>query len=305
MQPAELHPDVPSPLGPEYGFATGGHTVAYGAERPRSQPMWNTTWGSKDKNLGRPLRSLIKFRWRYRPQLWLLGRSIVTLDPPTPKVRAASVSASSHTSPMMEGQGVFATYRVKVEDNPSPQGVMMNPSRSKKTTQSKKGKDVVRIPPEWRPAMASTGTNPLSIVSLLTSRNSASRLQLIIFQIDMQEKYFGGPAGQFSESELLRAAQYRTSSRVQQLPNSQSYQQRPSAVTNTTHSGMAMGSPSVSSDGSYPSGSATPATPQGQYWEVPIQDKTPNEPRQWVNLAEYPSRYHGEKDYNQSAYGKY
>lgn len=177
MQPAHLHSEVPTPLGPEYSFATGGHTIAYGAERQRSQPKWPTTWGSKDKNLGREIRSLIKFRWRYRPQRWLLERSIVTLPAPAPNANATHFPAHSYEPSPMEGQSMFSTNGTPPEDSPSPPGVAMNPSRSKKASQSKKGKEPIVVSPDYQPSMASTGNNPLCIVGhlLLFSPMSCSQ----------------------------------------------------------------------------------------------------------------------------------
>ena len=116
----------------------------------------------------------------------------------------------------------------------------------------------------------------------------------------MKRKYF--PNGMFTEAELR---QYGPRRHVQQSAAPQGYHQRLSAVIDTTHSGIGAGSSSVTSEGSYPSCSATPSTPQGQYWNVPIQGNDSNEPQQWVNLAQYPSKYHGEMEYNQSVYGSY
>lgn len=275
---------LPTSLGPEYAFATGGHAIAYGKERP-CIPRTDYTYAIKYKNPDER-RSMIKFKFRYRPMMWLLKYSIVTLNPPSPQKNSGSGSGRT-ASPAVPGQGLLINSIPKIESSPSPQGVMLVPSRSKKSSSShsKKGKEV------YSPSLNSTGDNPLSIVSLepillcplMTKYQS---------QLDMQRKYYGA-SGQFSEHELPQPPQY-----------GQPVSGYPSSVIDTTRF---MGSPSLSSDGSGPSGSdfSYAGTPQHQSWDVSIDAPMSNEPAQWMNLVQFSSMYPGQQNYSQAGYGKY
>lgn len=112
-------------------------------------------------------------------------------------------------------------------------------------------------------------------------------------------KYFG-PAGQFSPDELPQPSQSDARSPYQ----TQTFQSRQSAVIDTTRF-MGMGSPSVSSEGSGLTGSNFPATPQSQYYEVPIHAGNSDEPQQWMSLAQFSSAYPSDEEFNQLAHGKY
>ena len=112
-------------------------------------------------------------------------------------------------------------------------------------------------------------------------------------------KYFG-PAGQFSPDELPQPSQSNARSPYQ----NQIIQNRQSAIIDTTRF-MGMGSPSVSSEGSGLTGSDFPATPQSQYYEVPIHVTNSSEPQQWMSLAQLSSAYPGEEEFNQLTHGKY